>query len=343
MLTASLISPNDPDGAPDPAHTPTPTPTPTPTETHTAIVPVQRNGQITIAERYLAGDARAYQWRAFDAASETGLFVTEGHRGDEDLTVVGRTGPIATLTCARDLRCPPLDNWLSFAATLGPGADEVTVASGDGAAQVIGYDGSLRRTIDLTATIADGEDVRGLRWSPDGGRLAVTTIHQERGEWRSASRVWLVDREGGNAQLAYSLWQDRQAWVDRQSRKDTPSGFDGTGVIWTASGWGWSPDGQSLLLDIVIGTNRSDVVVLHLLPDGAASPVMAQTLYHSNRHFDWAGNVAWSPDGTRIAVRTSPPGPEYKHRVTEISAEDGSVIAQHGHLNGWLIWQARDG
>ena len=42
-------------------------------------------------------------------------------------------------------------------------------------------------------------------------------------------------------------------------------------------------------------------------------------------------------------MRTSPPGPEYKHRVTEISAEDGSVIAQHRHLDGWLIWRAKDG
>jgi Tol biopolymer transport system component len=42
----------------------------------------------------------------------------------------------------------------------------------------------------------------------------------------------------------------------------------------------------------------------------------AQVLYRSNRHFDWAGNVAWSPDGTRIAVRT-------KDGVVEISAEDG--------------------
>ena len=84
----------------------------------------------------------------------------------------------------------------------------------------------------------------------------------------------------------------------------------------------------------------ADVVVLHVPPDG---PATAQRLYHSNRHFDWAGNVAWSPDGSRIAVRTRVPGTVMRHRVTEISAEDGSVIAQHPHNPGWLIWPAREG
>jgi hypothetical protein len=55
--------------------------------------------------------------------------------------------------------------------------------------------------------------------------------------------------------------------------------------------------------------NRADVVVLHVPPEGLTT---AQTLYHSNRHFDWAGNVAWSPDGTRITVRTDVPGPLYR-------------------------------
>jgi hypothetical protein len=59
-----------------------------------------------------------------------------------------------------------------------------------------------------------------------------------------------------------------------------------------------------------------------------------QARYRSNRGFDWAGNVAWSPDGTRIAVRT-------RNHITEISAKDGSVIAQHPHIGGWLIWLPR--
>ena len=334
VLAASLISSNDPGGAPDPARTPTPTPS----ETPTAIAPASLNGRITIAERYLPGSAAFYDWLSVDAISGTGLFVTENKKR-KGLAVVGQTGRIATIRCAGDLKCPPK---VFFRATLGPGSDEVTVEIGDGAAQVIGYDGSLRRTIDITATMADGAEVRSLRWSPDGSRLAVATV-QDPDSMRTVSRVWLVDPDGGDAELAFSLWYHRKAWLDKRLRDDIPPGFDGAGMLWTSSSWGWSPDGQSLLLEAVLGLNRSDVVILHLSPEGAASPVMAQTLYHSNRHFDWAGNVAWSPDGTRIAVRSSPPGPEYRHRVTEISAKDGSVIAQHPHLNGWLIWPAREG
>ena len=165
VLTASLVTRSDPDSAPQPTHSPT--------EKQTAIDPVLRNGQITSAERYLDAAASGYDWRSFDPVSETGLFVTSDSGDDlEGLAVAGRTGPVATLTCARDLRCPPEDNWLSYVATLGPGADEVTVGSGDGTAQVIGYDGRLRRTIDLTATITAGFLPRLRHWTSHPRPLA---------------------------------------------------------------------------------------------------------------------------------------------------------------------------
>jgi WD40 repeat protein len=278
-----------------------------------------------------AGD---YTWRSFDAESETGLFAT-----GIGLTVVGPTGPVATLSCARDLQCSPDYNWVSRAATLGPAADEVTVGSADGTAQVIGFDGTLRRTINLTATTTGGAEVGGLRWSADGSRLAVVTFQRLDQYEATVTRAWVVDREGGGAQLAYSLWSDETNPI-----KHAGPDFDGEGYIWIASGWGWSPDGQSLLLDVRAPGKRreygADVVVLHVPPDG---PAIVQTRYHSNRHFDWAGNVAWSPDGTRIAVRTRVPGTSMRHRVTEISAEDGSVIAQHQRNPDWLIWPAKEG
>lgn len=313
-------------------------PSPTPIEKHTAPV----NGQVIGAQTHFGVDAGHYDWRGYDPVTDTGLFAT-GSDADRDfdlegLAVVGPSGPLAMLTCAQDLRCSPEDNRLSFAATLGPGADEVTVESGDGTAQVLGYDGTVRRTLDLTATITDGGEVAGVRWSADGSRLAVVTAQSlgQEDQDGTVTRAWLVDPDGGNAQLAYSVFLPGFS-----PRKHAGPDFDGEGTIWTATGWGWSPDGQSLLLEVAWtpGPGTSDVVVLHVPPGG---PATAQTLYHSNRHFDWAGNVAWSPDGTRIAVRTRVPGSPMRHRVTEISAEDGSVIAQHPHINDYLIWPRSD-
>jgi hypothetical protein len=78
----------------------------------------------------------------------------------------------------------------------------------------------------------------------------------------------------------------------------------------------------------------ADVVVLKLSSAGASPALTPQVRYRSNRHFDWAGNIAWSPDGTRVAVRV-------RDGVVEISAEDGRVLARHASNrgnSGWLIW-----
>ena len=336
VVTASLVTRGDPDSAPEPARSPNDKHTQT--ETDIAIDPVQRNGQITDTETHFAVKSYGRDWRAYDPVTDTGLIMTPTQfTGDQDLEgleVVGPNGPVATLACDRDLPCSPEDEvWELYAATLGPGTDEVTVGSADGTARVIGYDGTARGTIDLTATVTDGGGVvRGLRWSADGNRLAVVTT-QDLGR-STVNRVWLVDGEGGDPLLAYSLSYEG-SWPVIHSDPD----FEAEGAVWTASDWGWSPDGRTLLLDVYRGGNyAADVVLLHPQPDGAT----AQVIYRSNRHFDWSGNVAWSPDGTRIAVRTRVPGTLMKHRVTEISAEDGSVIAQHPHLNGWLIWPARE-
>jgi hypothetical protein len=323
--TGSSAAPTPPAGTTGaPGQTPSGPPTAPP-------LPTQRNGPITDAQRYLGADASDYDWRSFDPVSETGLFVALTSSDDlEGVVVVGRTGPVATLTCARDLPCSPENNGRPYAATLGPGSDEVTVEYGDSAVRVIGYDGTARRTIDLGAATTPGAHVGSLRWSPDGSRLAAATF-QDHPSDAGVSQVWLVDSGGGDAQLAYSLLFD-----ETEPLTHAGSDFDGDGGIWSASDWGWSPDGQTLLLDVRdVGSYGAEVVLLHVQPDGAADPVIAQTLYHSNRNFDIAGNVAWSPDGTRIAVRTN-------SHIIEVSAEDGAVVGLHPGVPGWLIWPARE-
>ena len=53
---------------------------------------------------------------------------------------------------------------------------------------------------------------------------------------------------------------------------------------------------------------------------------------------DDVGGLAWSPDGTRIAVRA-------REDVVQISAEDRSVLVRHPQrrgTSGWLIWLRRE-
>jgi hypothetical protein len=247
------------------------------------------------------------------------------------LRIVKPHGPVVRLTCARDIRCPDGNRDLLHTATLGPGGDEITIASGGHAAEVVGYDGTLRRTIDLdaTSTNAGRGRVGGLRWSADGRNLAVATYERARDPEAVISRVWLVDGQDTHVRLVLSLL------FNEPFSRGKAQGFESWGAVWGASGWGFSPDGQSLLLDVETGMDSADVVVLHLQPEGAADPVVARTLYHSDRNFDWAGNVAWSPDGARIAVRTA-------EHIVEISADDGRVLARHPHRSGWLIWTTGD-
>lgn len=345
-----------PDALPSPSGTATVTATTTATTSHSAATSSSpraapmTNGRLTSAERYLAGEAHGYDWRAFDPVTGTGLFAIAAdpestdrnrRRGAAGLGVVRRSGRVATLTCGTVLPCSPEDGYLSQVATLGPGEDEVTVRSDDDTAQVIGFDGTFRETVDLTRTTTTGAVVTNLRWTPDGSLLAVVT-GEDRGKQglRGVTRVWLVDGASGGARLAYSMLSD----ATRAGRIDT-TGFDRQGRVWTP-GWslGWSPDGQTLLLDVLTGHSYgADVVALRRQPEGAAEPVLPQRLYHSNKSFDWWGNLAWSPDGSRIAVRTMVPRASTgQHRVTVISAEDGRVVAQHRHIDGWLIWSARD-
>jgi hypothetical protein len=314
------------DARPQPAAS-SPSPSATSPAPHVAI------GRVGEADTRFGVRVGGYAWRAFDPVSDTGLYLRRGTCTDcidvfNGFTVVGRRGPVATLTCGSDVDCPRGDVWHNVAGTLGPGKREVTVETGDREAQVLGYDGKVHRTLDLSGTLGPGENINGLAWSAQSGVLAVLT--RQLGGGAHVGRLWLV-LPSGKVRLAYSTMKvvSQPGSAPLALRAED---FDLDGFLWSLGGW--SPDGQVLLLDVIPGTGSddgADVVALRMQPAEAERPAAVKTLYHSDRNFDWAGNLAWSPDGTRVAVRA-------RSRIVEISPDDGRVLAQRPDIAGWLVW-----
>jgi hypothetical protein len=325
VAAATLLAGKTPHAAPQPA-----TRTPTPS-------PVLVNGQISGAAEHFRGTPTAgdYDWRGYDVGTDRGLFASEpvcGSCSDRPggLKVVGRAGVLATLSCGTQLTCRGMTGSSDLVGALGPGTDEVTVALKDRTMRVVAYDGTVRRTIDLRTSLAPGEGIRKLVWSHDGRALAVLTNQTTGGA--GVERVRLVD-ENGDGPVAYAM-MSRQDGPDRPPLTLRPADFDAVGDIWDLGGW--SPDDTVLLLDVLVpGRPAAHPSVVAIRTAGPGRPV-AKTLYRSDRHFDWAHSVAWSPDGTRVAVRT------HDH-IVEISPVDGRVLATHPQIDGWLIWLPAQG
>lgn len=267
-----------------------------------------RNGRILHGEnasRWLE-EAPDYAWSAFDQDTNSFLFITERILG------IGEDGVIADFDCPSSAGCGAFGSF-------GPGLEEVTVPVVKNQSccelQVIGFDGTVRDTLDISDVVNQGQHLsRGVAWSPDGSRLAISTGPEDGCIASCEGKVWILDRDLSDAQLVFT---------ERGSKQPVLSNL------------AWSPDGASLAL--ISGEDDADpdirLVVLRLRP---GQPAREKTL-HVYDVDDWReeeGNeallsalynlhfaFAWSPDGTLIAV-TSMGG------VTEISAEDGEVVAR---------------
>jgi len=167
------------------------------------------------------------------------------------------------------------------------------------------------------------DDVQGVAWSPDGGRLATASADR-------TARIW--DAGNGNELTALRGHHDYVtglAWSPDGGRLATASA-DRTARIWDAEGgcelmvlhghgrwvWGvaWSPDGGRLATASADRTARiwdaeggSELMVLH---------------GHDGR----VRSVAWSPDGGRLATASA-------DRTARIwDAEGGSeLVVLRGH------------
>jgi len=283
------------------------------------------NGQIQSWEAYVARlgvECGGCYPASFDQDTGRGLAGLVANHRTAALRVLGPGGLVASLDCPR-VACWGASGMREM--DLGPSPDEVSVLDvdeGSAVVQVLGFDGALRRTLDLSGVTPDFYDFQQLAWSPDGRQLALTTFD---------AKIWVVDRDGGDPRLVYDAGLPRD-----------PSDADLEASIW---GTTWSPDGGALgfveghLVQPASGTTPSlfRAVALRLPGAGQDGTGTARTLHELSAVPDSAGaglsSFLWSPDGSRVAIRT----PE---QVLELSAEDGSVLDEHPFVDGLLVWPA---
>lgn len=302
-------------GREDPRPVGPPSPTSTPTETTTSA-----SGRIQSTDEYLArtgATCDACEPLSFDQDTGTLLAGLVSDHRIAALRVFGPAGQVAALDC------PPAACGVGSEMSLGPATDEISILDVDEASAVVrilGFDGSLRRILDLTPTTRDFYDFQRIAWSADGSRLAVTTTD---------AKVWLLDPRGADPRLVYD-----------PAVSTSPTKVDVEVVSWQVV---WSPDGSRL--GFIEGrpttTDRPSLfkaVSLQLPDPGQSGPGEATTLYDVLATPDSGGeglsSFLWSPDGERVGIRV----PEH---VLELSAEDGHILAEHPFVDGLLIWPAR--
>lgn len=275
---------------------------------------------------------RSYSWSLFDQRTAAFLYVRATDQVRR-MWVLGQDGQLAEIDCPASLRCGQ-DEVDSF----GPDSNEITVPTASGrAVQVLGYDGRLRESFDISAALRLGDSLSDLAWSPDGTRLAVSTSGS-RGTGcdgdGAVACVWVFSRRGG-VPVPSSTFAQSAALVHAEREADALRGL------------AWSPDGGSLALVAGPGLfcgGRGTPSPRLLSLDIARRPGQAMALHRYanlskacvvSGDYDAAFPFAWSPDGTRIAV-TAEDG------IIELSVDDGAVLARSpGGSEGPLAWLAK--
>ena len=250
-----------------------------------------------------------YHWHAFDQDSGSFLYARSGK---ERVWIVDEDGLVAEVDCPASSSCGDMEM-----ATFGPASDEITLPSADASSvHVLGLDGTLHGTLDISGATTSGQDLVDLAWSPDGSRLALSTEFDLTKKCRAGNepcgRVWILDGEVGEPHAVYTEGAD-----ERSALRDLAWSPDGDTVALVSGPMGGICTGREpwprLVALHVAQEQAVSAETLHVYDDGALNSCILA------KHYSLSFPFAWSPDGTRIAV-TQGGG------IAEISTEDGEVL-----------------
>jgi len=183
-------------------------------------------------------------------------------------------------------------------------------------------------------------------WSPDGARLAFVSWEEAEGDEESHSIIHIVRADSGEVernltfpseihQLAWSPTKDELLVVSGDPDARTyvhlmsTDSAEITELFRGAMMADWSPDGES----IVVGDYTSqDVLVIELEDDQDLTPrPIAQMTMQPLE-------IAWSPDGARVAVATAGHYRQGYATIIKIVTVETGEIATLAEGHGWVGW-----
>ena len=140
---------------------------------------------------------------------------------------------------------------------------------------VAGGDHSLLAT--SLGQVSGGENGSGIRWSPDGARMAVLTETEV-----AETRLYLMDADGSDLELLTEGVQIEH--------------------VMGSPGLMWSSDGTRMIYATTSGDRRGELQVWNGAPDGS-TPILLFDSAPEEMGNSFSGGLVWSPDGAQVAFR----------------------------------------